>query len=868
MEPFTPKRRSRLRKDKLMLSAKQYSKIADTIASVRRNRVADGDEDDVVAYGETSEPSFIAEKSFVTAPLNSRVPAQPPPTIKNKGKQKAESLDRVPLEVQEALILEDLLFVLMGIEGTYITYPSDFSIDEEDPVRGMRFVISPSLDPSLRDLVERVLPLATFYTAITGFIQARSFLEYGLVNHALCAAIRDMLRDYHTLLSQLEHAFQHSPTFSLQKLWFYVHPTLHTLSLIYGLITEIIEAEEPPESEDDSNSDEEEEDPEERARNEALGLGGEKFKALVNDLKKSTAGTDASAGPAKGGEVLTILYERMQRMSGDPSALSLHRALMRAAGRPYAQMLVAWTRTGKLDDPYEEFCVKESKSIDKGYLDVDYIDEYWERRYTLRDGSTSSGGKRLQTGVGVPAPRTPGGHLPCGACIPPLLETWKHKVLLAGKYLNVLQECGKEIKRSVTLDEDDFSMESDKFYKSIEEAYSFANSTLVKVLLHEQQLIPRLRSLKHFFFLSQSAFLTHFLDAAHAELKKSPRGANIDRLQSLLEVSLNADGCNFVAEGEPSFKEDVRVKMEKEGLYEWLAKIESENGIIMRGAEGDGDTESGAKDGRKSRQKDEKEKTRFLALDAFTIDYKVNFPLSLVISRATIVRYQSIFRFLLHLRSVEQSLVAMWVEHTTSVWRLATSPSSFPSPSKDKFQDVSRWCRQVFLLRARMLAYVQQLIAFITSQVLEPNWRRMEVDLGGGGVAKVGTVDSLMKAHMNFLDTCMKECMLTNARLLRSIEKLLKTCATFALYNANISKSASLALETQDLEAEAKEKEKRWDFLRKFNTNFDHWCSHLDVVQYVAASENGALLPLVTRLMSIKTSPVTNGPILGTTDHS
>ena len=61
---------------------------------------------------ESSEPSFIAEKSFVDAPLNSRVPIQVA-TTKRKGKQKVESLDRVSLEVQEALILEDLLFVLM-----------------------------------------------------------------------------------------------------------------------------------------------------------------------------------------------------------------------------------------------------------------------------------------------------------------------------------------------------------------------------------------------------------------------------------------------------------------------------------------------------------------------------------------------------------------------------------------------------------------------------------------------------------------------------------------------------------------------------------------------------------------------------------
>lgn len=63
----------------------------------------------------------------------------------------------------------------------------------------------------------------------------------------------------------------------------------------------------------------------------------------------------------------------------------------------------------------------------------------------LRDGSTSSS-KRQH--AGVPPPRTPGGRLPGGACIPPSLEGWKYKVLLAGKYLNVIRECGIELQAS------------------------------------------------------------------------------------------------------------------------------------------------------------------------------------------------------------------------------------------------------------------------------------------------------------------------------------------------------------------------------------------------------------------------------------
>ena len=59
-----------------------------------------------------NESSFIAETSFVRAPLNSRV-VSTSSVPKKKGKEKLEPLDRVPLEIQEAMILEDLLYVLM-----------------------------------------------------------------------------------------------------------------------------------------------------------------------------------------------------------------------------------------------------------------------------------------------------------------------------------------------------------------------------------------------------------------------------------------------------------------------------------------------------------------------------------------------------------------------------------------------------------------------------------------------------------------------------------------------------------------------------------------------------------------------------------
>ncbi len=118
-----------------------------------------------------------------------------------------------------------------------------------------------------------------------------------------------------------------------------------------------------------------------------------------------------------------------------------------------------WMTTGRLVDSHEELLVKESKFIDRGILEMDYTDEYWERRYTLRDGTSSTTSKRHL--AGVPSPRSIGGRLPGGACVPPLLEGWKHKILLAGKYLNVIRECGIEIRRDPH-DDEECSMDDEK----------------------------------------------------------------------------------------------------------------------------------------------------------------------------------------------------------------------------------------------------------------------------------------------------------------------------------------------------------------------------------------------------------------------
>ncbi|CAG8485247.1 12782_t:CDS:2 [Racocetra fulgida] len=115
---------------------------------------------------------------------------------KRDNNDKELKIGSLPLQLQEYAIIEDLLFIMMGIEGKYIEANlSEDSTEDEQQLDGVTYSVDGSLDPSLKDLTERILPLATYYTSINAFVEMHSKFEYGFVNHALCAAMRELLKE-------------------------------------------------------------------------------------------------------------------------------------------------------------------------------------------------------------------------------------------------------------------------------------------------------------------------------------------------------------------------------------------------------------------------------------------------------------------------------------------------------------------------------------------------------------------------------------------------------------------------------------------------------------------------------------------------
>ncbi|KAL8709328.1 MAG: hypothetical protein Q9220_005921 [cf. Caloplaca sp. 1 TL-2023] len=663
-------------------------------------------------------------------------------------------LKRLSPHAQECAILDDLLYVLMGFEGQYIRYADPYNSSvEKDRLAGPTFQILPGLDPSLRDLTNSVLKMATYYSAMEAFVEVQSREEFGSINHALCASIRKLLKDYLILVAQLENQLITSDSFSLHVLHLHTLPTNHMMFQVYTLAQEILKKNAPLEEDLDDSVD---------------GLDIDNIIEQLREHDELKPG-GMTKTVCKGGNVLRLLTDRLSYMCGDPAARTLLQTLLRDASRPYMTMLNEWLHHGGIKDPHAEFLIKEQKSIRREKLEEDYTDEYWEKRYTIRE-----------------------------ADVPPQLEAVKAKILLAGKYLNVVRECGG-VDISTEVHDVPKSFDDPRFLDNINSAYAHANSSLLRLLLTTHALPARLQSMKHYFFLDRSDFFTYFLDLSASELKKPFRQVNVSKLQSLLDLVLRQPGS--IAAQDP-YKEDVKVQMNDVGLTKFLMGV-----VNVRGIDQDDPNDSNTDRHRTpatthpSSTTDEID-TSMTGYESLELKFSVPFPLSLVISSKTVLRYQILFRYLLSMRHLENLLLNSWEDQTKML--------SWTHRSKGgESRRLEMWKRRAWTLRSRMLVFVQMFTRYCTSEVIEPNWRRLMAKVENNTPSHnqnatstsssatqpqvSRTVDELMEDHVDFLDTCLKECMLMNSRLLRIHSKLTSVCTLFATYTPRLTRDLFLA---------------------------------------------------------------------------
>ncbi|KAL7992831.1 hypothetical protein Chor_017087 [Crotalus horridus] len=495
----------------------------------------------------------------------------------------------LPLAAQESAVVEDLLYVLIGVDGRYIT---------AQPLVGREnrtFLVDPNLDMSVKELVTRILPVAASYSIISRFVEDKSSFEYGQVNHALAAAMRTLIKEYMILITQLEH-LQRQGLLSLQKLWFYIQPTMRTMEILASLATSI------------------------------------------------------DKGECMGGSTLSLLHDKTFNYTGDSQAQELCLYLTKAASVPYFEILEKWIYRGIINDPYSEFMVEEHE-LQKEKIQEDYNDKYWDQRYTIVQQQ-----------------------------IPSFLQKVADKILSTGKYLNVVRECGHNVTCPVAK-EVVYTLKEREYVEQIEKAYNYASKVLLDFLMDEKELVAHLRSIKHYFLMDQGDFYVHFMDLTEEELKKPVDDIIPTRLEALLELALRMSTANT-----DPFKDDLKL------LRVLAIETKQEKAIINA----------------------DPTELSLSGLEAFSFDYIVKWPLSLIINRKALTRYQMLFRHMFYCKHVERQLCNVWISSKTA---------------KQCSLHSSKWFAGAFTLRQRMLNFVQNIQYYMMFEVMEPTWHILEKNL-------------------------------------------------------------------------------------------------------------------------------------------
>lgn len=296
--------------------------------------------------------------------LKSNVPFLPDWVMKRPNIKKKKQFEEEPkplgefnVEIQEMLLIEDLLNTMNSIDGVYIkrvNVENEYDDSTRYVYRVEPYLDQTTCDFSLLYLIGKILPICNNHDRVLEFVHTHSHFEYGQVSQALCGAINVLMKEYLTLIfSQLDQEFIKGDL-TLQKTWFYVQQSLRIMENLNKLVIE--------------------------------------------------------ATNKKGGALLNIIYKFLT-ITSDKSIKELFSYLLEKSSEPFLAILMNWIYNGILDDPFNEFLVKEDSTMNKDNIEKDFNDSYWQKRFTFRDDM-----------------------------IPIFLQKLSVKILHTGKYLSVIRE--------------------------------------------------------------------------------------------------------------------------------------------------------------------------------------------------------------------------------------------------------------------------------------------------------------------------------------------------------------------------------------------------------------------------------------------
>lgn len=106
----------------------------------------------------------------------------------------------IPVVEQEKVVVKELLYCLIGVGDNYIV-PVECTVDG---IATIKFNISDKIQTSLRDILQEILPLASYYYVVHKSVYVAGSTDSGLVMNAFSASLRSLINDYYVSDSSVD----------------------------------------------------------------------------------------------------------------------------------------------------------------------------------------------------------------------------------------------------------------------------------------------------------------------------------------------------------------------------------------------------------------------------------------------------------------------------------------------------------------------------------------------------------------------------------------------------------------------------------------------------------------------------------------
>ncbi|ODV84765.1 hypothetical protein CANARDRAFT_28905 [[Candida] arabinofermentans NRRL YB-2248] len=685
------------------------------------------------------------------------------PTFKNNQnvpKPKRFPIDQMDsLRDQEAVIFQDLLSVLVGLEGFYIRYSESFDFENlKHRLSGPDFLINKHLDPSLKDITKRINSLGKYYFSLESFVELHDNVIYGQTIQALCYEIRELIKKYEQLLVQIEHEYHSNPNYSLNLLEQDLSISIMTeWTHMYEIVQKI--------------------NKENEHRMDSSNVDAMKFDRILKSLKDDyyTGSLDSVTSDSrtsrfvKGGLVLNIIHEAADHYRGNVTSHKFLSTLLNNVSLNYVEALNNWLNFGIINDPYDEFLIHQTHNKQLSAVS----ENYWAEKFTIRD-------------EGLPVQFAS--------------KDIQKFLILTGKYLNVLKESGIDIRSLNTTKIEVKTLQDSDLHIIINEAYKRANKYITDLLVGGYHIKEFLQGLNKHFLLNNSHDFNDFLNCVSTQLKRPKGQTSISALIKQYQMSFARDGVYISDSSLFSSKRLIynliNLEMSKDCLTSELTmilnaqttdaeKVFSSTNISSLKEVLNSTIEANNNQSRNTLMTNTK--IDEYSIHNFTLDIEVPFPINLIVTRSQVFEYKLIGRHVMFLKFVEKSLEQSWREiGYQKFWAW-----------KFKSRRLRSWITRTRIIHTKFRDFIKIFLFYINYDVIETNWQQVETTFDGLATADSVELQYVFISIKSFLSTVLTESLLTKVKLVQVVNQLLSIILLF--HNFVMSMRKSLILMDENL---------------------------------------------------------------------